>query len=151
MSVMYFESYHHGGADRGAQRGTTVESRRPHSFQRQPLLLSEQSNSQSVYCQILVALTSNVSACDWVCRLWKLDAGRTTDSSNFAQGQRRGLILGGKPSVTCVRRGNASWQCDLPPICFGEPPENKPLHIIYNWQHCNTAERLGTETLHNLL
>ncbi len=49
----------------------------------------------------------------------------------------------------------AAWKCQLtmwpPPICLSLPPENKPLHINYTWQHCNAIERLGVETLHNLL
>lgn len=46
--------------------------------------------------------------------IWKLVALQTTDSTNFAQGQRWRLILKGKSLVTWVQRGNANWQCDLP-------------------------------------
>lgn len=105
-------------------------------------MLSNQSNCQLVYCQIIVPFTSNVSACDWVCNLCTLDARLTTDSTNFAQGQRWRLILKGKSLVTCVQRGSASWQCDLPPSASDS--HQRINHCI--WQHCHIVERLGIET-----
>lgn len=143
ISILRCESYFIAEA-LIVEQGTRVESWSPLFFS----ALTAVVRSVKLSIGSLSNTSSNISACDWVRNLWNLHAA--TDSTNFAQGQRWRLILKGKSLVTCVQRGNASRQSDLPPSASDSHQRIWSLHINYSRQIWNTIERLGMEA-HYLL